>query len=77
MGLDISIQDLAEMIASIIDYKGEIIWDSSKPDGTPRKLLDISKLSHMGWKAKTSLKKGIKLTTQKYIEEVKSKSLRI
>ena len=77
VGLDISIQDLAEMIASIIDYKGEIIWDSSKPDGTPRKLLDISKLSHMGWKAKTSLKKGIKLTTQKYIEEVKAKSIRI
>ena len=64
------------MIASIIDYKGEIIWDSSKPDGTPRKLLDISKLSHMGWEAKTSLKKGIKLTTQKYIEELKTKSIR-
>ena len=77
VGLDISIQDLAKMIASIIDYKGEIIWDSSKPDGTPRKLLDISKLSEMGWKAKTSLKKGIRLTTQKYIEEVKTKSMRI
>ena len=47
------------MIASIIDYKGEIIWDSSKIDGTPRKLLDISKLSNMGWEANlTSLKKG-------------------
>ena len=77
VGLDISIKELAIMIASIIDYKGKIIWDSSKPDGTPRKLLDISKLSHMGWKAKTSLKKGIKLTTQKYIEELKTKSIRI
>ena len=77
VGLDISIKELANLISSIIDYQGEIIWDSSKPDGTPRKLLDISKLSQMGWKAKTSLKKGIKLTLENYVEELKTKTIRI
>ena len=77
VGLDISIRELATMISSTIDYHGEIVWDSSKPDGTPRKLLDISKLQHLGWVAKTSLKKGIKLTFQNYIEELKTKSIRI
>ncbi len=76
-GLDISIKELAMMISSIIGYQGEIVWDSSKPDGTPRKLLDISKLKHAGWIAKTSLKKGIKLTFQNYIEELKTNCIRI
>ena len=62
VGEDISIKELANLVASIVGYDGEIIWDSSKPDGTPRKLLDVSKLNKMGWVAKTSLEKGIKLT---------------
>ncbi len=77
LGLDISIKELAELISSIIGYEGNIIWDSSKPDGTPRKLLDITKLNKMGWSAKTSLKQGIKLTLESYIEESRSQSIRI
>ncbi|MEI8278509.1 MAG: GDP-L-fucose synthase [Bacteroidota bacterium] len=59
VGDDISISDLAELIKSITGYTGKIVWDSSKPDGTPRKLMDVSKLSAMGWKSKISLKDGI------------------
>ena len=76
-GVDISIKELAELISSIVGYKGEIIWDTSKPDGTPRKLLDITKLRKMGWSSKTNLDKGIKLTLDSYIEELRSKRIRI
>ena len=61
-GKDISIKDLAKKIASIIDFKGEIIWDKSKPDGTPRKLLDVNRINKLGWKSKIDLDKGIKET---------------
>lgn len=61
-GKDISIKELAEMIKDLVRFEGEIIWDTSKPDGMPRKLLDISKLSSLGWEAKTSLEEGIKKT---------------
>jgi GDP-L-fucose synthase len=60
-GTDISIKDLAMLIMRIADYKGEIKFDSSKPDGTPRKLLDVSKLNTLGWKPKISLEEGIKM----------------
>lgn len=62
IGKDISIKGLAEMIKDLVGFEGEIIWDTSKPDGMPRKLLDISKLSSLGWEAKTSLEEGIKKT---------------
>ncbi len=76
IGSEISIKELAILIATIVGYKGEIFWDSSKPDGTPRKLLDVSKLDKMGWSAKTNLKKGIKLTFKSYLEELKAKTVR-
>ena len=76
-GIDISIKNLAELISSELNYKGAIRWDSSKPDGTPKKLLDVSKASKLGWKAKTSLKEGIKLTISHFINELNSNSLRI
>jgi GDP-L-fucose synthase len=66
-GSDISIKDLAELIKKIIGYKGNIEWDSSKPDGTPKKLLDVSKLSGLGWESTTSLEKGIQLTYNWYL----------
>jgi len=59
VGEDISIKELAEMISEITGYNGKISFDSSKPDGTPRKLMDVSKLHAMGWKAKTGLREGI------------------
>ena len=76
-GFDISIKELAILISSIVGFKGKIIWDSKKPDGTPRKLLDISKLNRLGWSAKTSLKEGIKLTLKSYVEDLKNNRLRI
>jgi len=60
VGEDLSIKELAEMIKEITGYKGKIAFDISKPDGTPRKLMDISKLSSLGWKASIHLKDGIK-----------------
>ena len=76
VGSDISIKELAMLTSSIIGFKGEIFWDSSKPDGTPRKLLDISKLKKLGWSAKTDLTKGIELTFKSYIEGLQSNSIR-
>jgi GDP-L-fucose synthase len=59
VGEDISIRDLALLIKKVVGYEGEIKWDSSKPDGTPRKLMDVSKLHAMGWKHRISLESGI------------------
>lgn len=58
-GEDLSIKDLAEMIADIAGYKGDIHWDTTKPDGTPRKILNVSRINQLGWKAKIGLKEGI------------------
>lgn len=60
VGEDLSIKELAEMMKEITGYKGKIVFDTSKPDGTPRKLLDVSKLSSLGWKASISLKDGVR-----------------
>ena len=61
-GNDISIKELANKIARFTNYKGDIIWDTSKPDGTPKKLLDVSRINELGWKAKITLDDGIKKT---------------
>lgn len=66
VGEDLTIRELANLVASEIGYEGEIEWDTTKPDGTPRKLLEVSKIHEMGWKAKTSLKDGIKLAVADY-----------
>ena len=60
-GIDLQIKDLAAMIADIVEYKGQIIYDTSKPDGTPRKLMDVSKLKNLGWEANIDLKVGIEM----------------
>ncbi|MCH7410837.1 GDP-L-fucose synthase [Belliella sp. DSM 111904] len=67
-GVDITIKELALMIQQIVGHSGDIIWDDSKPDGTPRKLLDVSKMKTLGWEAKTSLKEGIIETYEWYLE---------
>jgi len=58
-GQDVTIRELAETVADVVGYRGAIRWNSSKPDGTPRKLLDVGKMSDLGWKAKTPLRQGI------------------
>ncbi len=69
-GYDITIKELAETISKIIDFKGEITFDSSKPDGTPRKLLDSSLLNTLGWQAKTDLEEGIAKTYQDFVKNI-------
>lgn len=70
VGKDVTIKDLAEMVRTIIGYGGTIAWDRSKPDGTPRKLLDISKIKELGWKPKISLEEGIKITYDWYLSNL-------
>ena len=59
VGEDVSIKEVAELVCRVVGYKGELVFDTTKPDGTPRKLLDVSKLTALGWKPKTSLAVGI------------------
>src|SRR3989344_343037 len=65
-GEDVTIKELAEMIKEVIDFTGKIVWDSSKPDGTPRKLLDISALHNLGWQHNINLDEGLNLTYEWY-----------
>ena len=65
-GVDLSIKELAETIAEIAGYKGEIVWDSSKPDGAPRKLLNVDKMSGLGWSSKITLTDGLKSVYDDY-----------
>uniref|UniRef100_A0A832G1Z1 GDP-L-fucose synthase n=1 Tax=Ignavibacterium album TaxID=591197 RepID=A0A832G1Z1_9BACT len=67
-GKDISISDLANLVAQIIGFKGKIEYDLSKPDGTPRKLMDVSRINSLGWKYKTELEEGIKLTYEWFLK---------
>ena len=73
---EISIKELAEKISDACGYEGKIIWDNSKPNGTPRKKLDTTKINSLGWYPKISLDEGIKLTLDAYIEERISNELR-
>lgn len=66
-GKDITIADLAELVKTVVGYEGSIVYDTSKPDGTPRKLLDVSKLSGLGWTYKTALGEGIRLAYEDYL----------
>lgn len=66
IGADISIKELAEMIKEIVGYRGQINWNTSKPDGTPRKLLDVTRLHNLGWRHKINLREGINATYQWY-----------
>jgi GDP-L-fucose synthase len=68
-GEDISIKDLALLVKKIIGYEGEITFDVSKPDGTPRKLMDVTKLSEAGWKYHTGLEDGIKFAYQDFLSK--------
>jgi GDP-L-fucose synthase len=67
-GVDVTIRELAELIQKVVGFAGEIDWDSSKPDGTPRKLMDISKLHSLGWQAKIDLEQGLLSTYHWFLE---------
>jgi GDP-L-fucose synthase len=66
-GDDVTIRELAEKIAETVGFKGEILFDTSKPDGTPRKLLDSRRITRLGWQAKTSLDAGIKQVMSEFV----------
>jgi GDP-L-fucose synthase len=72
VGEDITIARLAEIVSAAVGYKGEIVYDSSKPDGTPRKLVDVSRINGLGWRASIGLEDGVSRTYQWYLDnEVK------
>ena len=72
MGEDLTINELAQLISEVTGFKGKIVYDSSKPDGTPRKLMDVTRINNLGWKAKTDLKTGIQKTYKWYLEKFSS-----
>ena len=67
-GVDVTIKELAETIQRIVEHRGEIVWDPSKPDGTPRKLMDVSKMEELGWEANIELEDGILATYNWFLE---------
>ena len=69
-GVDLTIKNLAFTVQSIVGYEGEIVWDTNKPDGTPRKLMDSSKLEHLGWKALIPLNEGISTTYNQFLRDL-------
>jgi GDP-L-fucose synthase len=76
-GSDVTIRELTEIVAAATGYTGRITWDTAMPDGTPRKLLDVSKLSALGWKAKLALRDGIASTYQSFLAEKRAGVLRV
>jgi GDP-L-fucose synthase len=75
-GSDVTIKELTELVAQVTGFKGRIIWDSTKPDGTPRKLMDVSRLSALGWKARVGLREGIEKTYASFLSELATGTLR-
>jgi GDP-L-fucose synthase len=75
-GTDVTIRELTETVAAVVGFKGRIAWDSSKPDGTPRKLMDVSRLAALGWKAKIGLREGVERTYRSFLEEKAAGRLR-
>ena len=71
-GSDLTIKALTEMIQKVVGHSGDIVWDETKPDGTPKKLMDSSKLNSLGWRSTIDLEKGIKMTYDWFLENIKS-----
>ena len=69
-GKELSIKELAELVANVVGYEGNIVWDTTKPNGTPRKLLDVSKAESLGWHYKTELKEGIRLSYEDFLSRI-------
>jgi GDP-L-fucose synthase len=75
-GTDVTIRELTELVAEVTGYHGRIAWDASKPDGTPRKLMDVSRLGALGWKARIGLREGVAATYASYLAEKAAGKLR-
>jgi GDP-L-fucose synthase len=75
-GSDVTIKELTELVAQVTGFKGRITWDATKPDGTPRKLMDVSRLGALGWKARVGLREGIEKTYASYLSELAAGTLR-
>ena len=71
-GVDVTIRELAETIKLVVGFEGELKLDASKPDGTPRKLLDVAKINSLGWRAKISLADGLRSTYERFLENQES-----
>lgn len=71
-GSDVTIKELATVIKNLVGFEGQLTWDTTKPDGTPKKLLNVSKINKLGWKAKVSLEEGLKLTLADYTQKSRS-----
>lgn len=72
-GKEVTIKELAELVKDVVEFKGELVWDKTKPDGTPRKLMDSSKLMELGWEPKISLRDGLVDTYKWYLENYVAK----
>ncbi len=72
VGADVTIKALAELIREVVGFQGEVHWNTDKPDGTPRKLMDVSKLHNLGWKHKTDLVEGIRITYQDFLSKIET-----
>ena len=75
-GTDVTIRELTETVREVVGFQGKIVWDSTKPDGTPRKLMDVSKLGSLGWRARIGLRDGIQRTYAAYLSELATGKLR-
>lgn len=75
-GTDVTIRELTELVAEVVGYRGRITWDTSKPDGTPRKLLDVSRLTTLGWRARIPLRDGVVATYASFLKEQTAGTLR-
>lgn len=75
-GTDVSIRELTELVAEVVGFTGRIAWDTSKPDGTPRKLMDVSRLTALGWRARIGLREGVQRTYASFVAEKAAGTLR-
>ncbi len=69
-GVDCTIRELTETVAKVVGFEGEIVWDTSKPDGTPRKLLDVTRLKALGWEASISLEDGLRQAYAWFLDNI-------
>jgi GDP-L-fucose synthase len=76
-GVDLTIRELAEAVAAATGFQGEIVWDSTKPDGTPKKQLDVSRLAALGWRARIPLAEGLASTVEAFRQQLGQQALRL